>query len=280
MMTSHRTRSPSMKIPFPFACPLLFALAAPAGAACTRPIQVPLAPIGLSIIIDGDKISGIYPDVLVEAGKRAHCQFVFKPVPRARLEVMFENGTADLLLPAPRTARRDHYGSFTPLVQARPALITVNPKLEPVQSLAQLRTMALRIAIVRGFDYGKEYGRFVNDNSQSGRIFAEVDAAHVARLLHAGIADAAVMTPTVLAAAISSDPRLAGLTERLRIEALEELDWVDTGIYLSRSSLGEADQAELTRLLQGIAHSSALWNSYKRYYPANILNNSLRPREP
>lgn len=269
-----------MKIARPLACTLLFALSAHAGAACTRPIQVPVAPIGLSVIIDGDKVSGIYPEVLAEAGKRAHCQFVFKPVPRARLEVMFENGTADVLLPAPRTARRDHYGIFTALVQARPALISANPRLEPVQSLAQLRTLPLRIAVVRGFDYGKEYGRFVSEGSQSGRVFAEVDAIHVARLLHAGIVDAAVMTPTVLASAIGADQRVAGLLERLRIEPIEELDWVDTGIYLSRSSLGEADQAELTRLLNGIAQSSALWNSYKRYYPSNILTNSLRPREP
>ena len=254
----------------------LLSAAARATADCSRPILVPLAATGLSVIVKEQQVSGIYPEVLTDAGKRANCAFVFKPVPRARLEALFETGAADMLLPAPRTARRDQHGVFIPLIQARATVITANNKHEPVRSLAQLK--GLRVAVVRGFDYGEAYQRFIKEESPSGLIFIEVDPEHVARLLHAGIADAAVMTPTVLAGAILGDKRVAGLLERLRIEPVEELDWVETGVYLSRTSLGEADQNELARILAALAQSQALWTSYKRYYPAHILSASLRPR--
>lgn len=267
-----------MKIQRFLAAALLFVKASHAWADCSRPILVPVAPAGLSVVVSGLEVGGIYPDMLAAAGKRANCQFIFKPVPRARLEAMFEAGTADMLLPAPRTARRDQHGIFIPMIQARATVISVDAKYEPVHSLAQLMGRPQRMAVVRGFDYGASYQRFLNEASQGGRLFIEVDAEHVARLLNAGIADAAVMTPTVLAGAILGDKRLAGLLERLRIEPVEELDWIDTGIYLSKSSLSQADQNELARILTAAAQSGALWNSYKRYYPANILATSLRPR--
>lgn len=266
-----------MKIPFLLAFALLLG-ATPAMADCSRPIVVPVSPIGLSIVINGEEISGIYPEVLLEAGKRANCQFVFKAVPRARLEAMFETGTADLLLPAPRTDKRDQNGLFIPLVQSRATVISVHPIAEPLHTLEQLKASSLRVAVVRGFDYGASYEGFLNDMSKSGRLFSEVDPEHVARLLQAGIADVAVMTPTVLAGAIVADKRYAGFVEKLRLQQVDELDWVATGIYLSRKSLSPADQTELNRILTGAALSSALWSSYKRYYPANILATSLRPR--
>ena len=258
---------------------LSYMAAMQAWAACPRPVQVPVAATGFSVIVDAQqKVSGIYPDVLTEAGNRANCRFVFKAVPRARLEALFETGAADMLLPAPRTARRDQHGLFVPLIQARATVISVDPKHEAVHTLSQLKTLGLRVAVVRGFDYGEAYQRFLKDEGMGAKLFIEVDPEHVARLLHAGMADAAVMTPTVLAGAILGDKRVSGLLERLRIEPVDELDWVDTGVYLSRYSLVDAEQDELARILAGVAQSSALWTSYKRYYPANILAASLRPR--
>ena len=114
---------------------LSYMAAMQAWAACPRPVQVPVAATGFSVIVDAQqKVSGIYPDVLTEAGNRANCRFVFKAVPRARLEALFETGAADMLLPAPRTARRDQHGLFVPLIQARATVISVDPKHEAVHT--------------------------------------------------------------------------------------------------------------------------------------------------
>jgi polar amino acid transport system substrate-binding protein len=257
---------------------LSLTVAAPSRASCSRPINAPVAASGLSVIIQDQDVSGIYPDLLNEMGAHAGCRFVYKPVPRARQEAMFETGMADMLFPAPRTARRDQYGTFIPIIQARATVISIDPRHEPIRSLAQLKGTALRVAVVRGFDYGEAYQQFLRDAAPGGRLFVEADPVAVARLLQAGFADVAVMTPTILAGAIVGDKRLTGMLERLRIEPVEELVWGDTGIYLSKAALSEADRQQLERSLSALARSPAVWASYKRYYPADILAASLRMR--
>ena len=253
-------------------------LTSQAQADCTRPIQVPVAEIGLSVIVQGQEVSGIYRDILDEVSKHANCQFIYKPVPRARLEAMFQTGTADLLLPAPRTEQRDQHGIFVPLVQARAAVISMEGKHYAIQSLEDLKKLNLRIAIVRGFDYGEHYEQFLADMRGNPRLFVEVSPVAVARLLQAGIADAAIMTPTVLAGAIQGDNRVSGMLSRLHIDPVDELGWVETGIYLSKTSLSESDRQELLNAFSAPTLSKVIWDSYKRRYPRDILTGSLRPR--
>ena len=52
---------------------------APVQASCSRPLQVPVAPIGLSVIVADSQISGVYPDVMRMLGQS--CRFQFDPVP-------------------------------------------------------------------------------------------------------------------------------------------------------------------------------------------------------
>ncbi|MCG2584507.1 ABC transporter substrate-binding protein [Massilia sp. TS11] len=258
--------------------PLVLSLcAAAAHAECSRPIQVPVASTGMSVIVHGAQVSGIYPDILAGVSSRTGCRFVYQPVPRARLEALFEAGRADLLFPAPRTPKRDPSGTFIPLVQARATIISIDPKLPVIHSLAQLKEANLRLAIVRGFDYGPTYQQFIEAYKAAGRVYLEVDPIAVARLLKAGFADATIMTPTVLAGAIQEDSRVADLLQRLRVDPVPELAWIESGIYLS-NRLNESDRQELMKSLSEAAASSAVWDSYKRYYPAELLTASLRPR--
>lgn len=267
----------TMPILRPLALSLLL-LSGVASADCTRPIQVPVAETGLSVIVQGQEVSGIYRDILDDVSKHINCQFIYKPVPRARLEAMFQAGTADLLLPAPRTEQRDRHGVFVPLIQARAAVISMEGKLPPILSLADLKKLPLRIAVVRGFDYGKGYQRFLADMQGTERLFVEVNPVAVARLLQAGIADVAIMAPTVLAGAILGDSRVSGMIDRLHVDAVDELAWVEAGIYLSKTSLNEADRRELLGALSAPSLSKVIWDSYKRHYPPGILAGSLRPR--
>lgn len=261
----------------PLALALLL-LASHASASCSRPIQVPVAEIGLSVIVRGQEVSGIYRDILDDVSKHFNCQFVYRPVPRARLEAMFQSGTADLLLPAPRTELRDRHGIFVPLIQARAAVISMEGNRLPIHALADLKKLPLRVAVVRGFDYGESYERFLADMHGSDRLFIEVNPVAVARLLQAGIADVAIMTPTVLAGAIQGDSRVSGMIDRLHIDPVDELGWVETGIYLSKTSLSEADRRELMSALSAPSLSKVIWDAYKRRYPPAILSGSLRPR--
>ncbi|MEC5161124.1 MULTISPECIES: hypothetical protein [unclassified Janthinobacterium] len=123
----------------------LFGLAAPplGWADCSRDIIVPVAPIGLSVVVSPNAIGGIYPQLLRGLGAKAACNVVFSAASRARLEVMYEIGSAEVLIPASGTPRRDQHGRFVPLLGNRPPLISVHSARAPIHSVQDYRAEIL-----------------------------------------------------------------------------------------------------------------------------------------
>lgn len=259
---------------------LLLTLAAPpwAGADCSRDIVVPVAQLGVSVIIGPSTIGGIYPELLRSLGAKAGCNFIFSAVPRARLEAMFEAGTADLLIPASRTPRRDRHGLFVPLLGIRPLLISLQSPRAPILNLQELiERREIRLALVRGYDYGDTYQALIKELARQGRLYLEVDTLSVARLLQAGLAEATIMVPTILSGTLAGNPRVQDMAGRLRLEALPELPWSQSGAYLSKKTLKPEDQAALRELLEHAARSGAVIDNLRRYYRQEILAPSIRP---
>lgn len=252
-------------------------LAAVAG--CSRPMQVPLAPVGLSVLLPPQgQPTGVYPELLRQVGESDACAFVMSAVPRARQELMFEKGMSDLLVPASRTPRRDEFAEFVPLIQARAMLISLQAdRTLPGSLKALLQTPTLRVVLVRGFDYGDAYQDLIRELTRQGRLRLEADPVSVARVLDAGGADVTLMAPSILASALHADERVGHLLGRLRMGALEELGWNDSGVYLSRTSLGDADRRHLREALDRAARSGAVWKLFKQFYPAGSMEGSLRP---
>ncbi|MYM88841.1 transporter substrate-binding domain-containing protein [Rugamonas sp. FT82W] len=245
---------------------------------CSRDISVPVSASGASVQIEGTQVGGIYPDLLRGASAKSGCNFVFTVVPRARQVAMFKAGKADLLLPASRTPSRDLAGTFVPMIGHRAMLISVAGPRAPITSASNLlERRELRVAVVRGFDYGEQYTALVNELAKQGRLFTEVDVVAVARLLHAGSADLTIMGPTLMAGAIRRDPRVNGLQDRLRMEPIPELPWNDSGAYVSRS-LPPADQRVLIDMLEKMGKSNQVLEGYRRYFRADVLTDSVRPR--
>ncbi|MFH7044400.1 substrate-binding periplasmic protein [Paucibacter sp. JuS9] len=244
---------------------------------CSRPLKVPVSPIGLSVTVDGETIGGVYPDVLRGLGDA--CRFEFSSVPRARLELMFEAGQADLLIPATRTPRRDELGLFVPMVRSRATLISLLDKDRPaLRSLDELlRRRELRVVLVRGFDYGEAYLAMARELGSQARLVQAVDPLEAARMLSMGMADLTVMSPSIIAGAIHNDSRYKPLLAKLRIESVEEMPWGESGAYLSKSLPG-ADRAMLRDMLEKSTRSGEVWKTFQRYYPANVLVDGLRPR--
>ncbi|WP_296002397.1 ABC transporter substrate-binding protein [Rugamonas sp.] len=258
---------------------LLLACGAGARADCTRDIAVPVSANGASIVVDDSGIHGIYPDVLRSAGPKAGCRFVLTVVPRARQVAMFEAGSADLLVPATRTPERDRQGVFVPMMGHRSMLISLDRRRPPIVSAKQLlERREIRVAVVRGFDYGAQYRALVAALTRQGRLFEEVDVSAVVRLMHDGAVDMTIMTPTIFAGAANHEPRVSGLLERLRMEPIPELPWGMSGAYISRASLLRQDQDTLRELLERVAKSNAVLEAFQRYHRADVLTESVRPR--
>jgi polar amino acid transport system substrate-binding protein len=246
-------------------------------AACSRIIQVPVTAIGYSIIVQGEAVSGIYADLLHEVEKDA-CQFRFTVVPRARLEVMFKAGTADLLLPSTRTPQRDELGLLIPLIKSRATIISIasdRPALTSAQDIL-LRT-DLRLVLVRGFDFGPAYRSLVAEMTQQGRVILEADVVSVARMLKLSNNNISIMAPSIIVGAIKDDTRVQDLHDKFKFEPIDELPWDDAGIYISNTSLEKTDREYLQTALTRAAKSGVAWQSFKRYYSADLVKISIRP---
>ncbi|MFZ6874351.1 substrate-binding periplasmic protein [Undibacterium sp. Di27W] len=251
----------------------------PAQAACSRVINAPVAPLGLSVIINGDAITGIYPEILRGLSSRESCQFQFSAVPRARLELMFENGQADILFPAIRTAKRDEHGIFVPMIYTRATVISLQSARPTIRSQQELLEQKnLKVAVVRGFDYGEGYQAILSELNKQGRLIVEADAVSVARIMKAGAADVSIMAPYIFAGAVQGDARVEYMADKLRFEPLPELGWGDSGIYLSRKSLTQDDRNALQELMERAARSGLVWKGFLRYYKPDVLKEGNRPR--
>jgi polar amino acid transport system substrate-binding protein len=258
---------------------LVFLLALPAMAwgGCSRTILVPVSPLGITVTVDGQNVGGIFPDMLRAAGTAAGCEFNWVVAPRARIEAMFEAGQSDVLLAASRSPKRDLIGTYVPMVATRATLISIDPKRAPVGSIAELlKRKELRVALVRGYDFGDAYQMLVQKLGEQNRLIFEASSTKVARLINEGMADVTIMTSVGMAGTIYMDDRLKGMMEKLRVEALDELPWSDTGAYISKTTISENDREILERIVITVSKKKTLWDAYKRLYPANVLAEGIR----
>jgi polar amino acid transport system substrate-binding protein len=199
-------------------------------------------------------------------------------VPRIRLETMFEAGQADLMVAATEVERRDRHGLFIPIVESRPALISLEGQRAKISSIAELLARReLRLALVRGYDYGQPYRAMIATLTAQGRVYLEVDARTIARLIAGGMADATIMPSSAFIGSLQGDPRVASMATRLRIEPLTELPWIRSGIYLSKKSLSAADRRTLAEALTASVKAGLWWQAMKRYHSSAALNNNTRP---
>ncbi|MBV8379508.1 MAG: transporter substrate-binding domain-containing protein [Paucibacter sp.] len=262
------------------AAALLLALAGAAQAQCTRALKVPVAPIGLAVTVVDGQVGGIYPELLRAEAARVGCTIDFQVVPRARQEMLFATGQADLLMPARRSARRDAEGIFVLMIRSRAELMWLEPRQLPVHSVAELlQHDELRVGVVRGYDYDASYQTLMQQLAARKRLTEATDPSSLARMLDAGIVDLAVVTPLAVTGALRSDAKLRPLIERLHTEPAEELGWGESGAYVSPSAaLSEADRQLALQMLEHIGRSGAAWHAFQRYYPDSNLSESVRPR--
>lgn len=259
---------------------LAWLVAAAASAACTRPINVPMAPIGMSVSFEDGRPQGIYPTMLREVGAVIRCQFDMHRVPRARQQSMFDADQADMLIPASITPARDAVAEFVPLIQARVSLLTMGGEAPVPRSLAELLALPdYKLAVVRGFSFGAAYDASIAALRQRQRVVEEADATGVARALREGLAQATVLPASILVGTLVIEPELAPLLKRLRVEPLEELGWHASGVYLSRR-LGEADRRLLRQAFGQVARSGRIWQLFNELHPPGSLGMSIRPLPP
>lgn len=245
-------------------------------AGCSRVIQVPVSAVGYSIILRAEAVSGIYADLLREVEKDG-CQFQFHVVPRARSEVLFKTGNADLLLPATRTPQRDELGLLIPLLKSRATVISIASNRAAITSAQDILVRKeLKLVLVRGFEFGPGYQSLLAEMTRQGRVMFETDVISVARMLKMSDNYISIMAPSIIIGGIKDDARVQDLQDKLRFEPIDELPWEDAGIYISNMSLNKADRDFLQNALTRAAKTGMAWQSFKQYFSADLVKASIR----
>ncbi|MYN06284.1 substrate-binding periplasmic protein [Pseudoduganella aquatica] len=243
-----------------------------AAAACSRTINVPVAPHGMAIVVKHGKAAGVMPDMLDELGDKYGCKFTFPVVPRARLEMLFRASDADVIVLSTRSPERDLSGTFVPVFKYRAVLVGVKPIDPSVQSVdTLLKNTDLRIAVVRGFDYGPAYRKLL-EPAQAARVQYANDLNDLMRRMQANIADVTILPYSSAYNTIVEDPRLSGLDGQLSISALEDVPWQDAGFYVSTRTLLPADQAVLIDMLGNDEIGKRFLKSLSKVIPPAVLN--------
>lgn len=249
-----------------------------AAANCSRPMAVPMAPIGLSVSFDDDRVAGVYPSLLREMGPAIGCDFQMQRVPRARLQKMFEAGQADLLIPASASPARNRDGDFVPLIQVRASLLTISREGPLPRSLKELTAQPdYRLAVVRGFTFGPSYDNAVAVLRAQKRLVEESDVTGVVRALRQGLAQGTVMTASIFIGTLVQDAELTTLVKQVRVDNLDELGWSESGVYLSRHSLNPSDRRRLSQAFEQQARSGRVWQLFNDTHPPGSLGGSIRP---
>jgi polar amino acid transport system substrate-binding protein len=251
-----------------------------ARAECSRPMQVPVSVSGYSVIVKGNQYTGIMPDFLGLIETKTNCRFAYFHVPKSRQEYLFESGKADLLIATIKTDRREKSGYFVPLIQLRATLISIKGHNFSIQSAKDLiDKKALKLVVVRGYDYGPVYQRIVEDMNRLGRLTIENDPISVGRTMQNNANYVTIMAPTLFVGLVQTEAILKNLIGKLRFDKLDDLPWNESGIYISKLSLSLGDQNYLRSQLEKNAMTDVILKSYANYYSPEVLKLGLRRRE-
>ena len=243
----------------------LLAWQAPALAGCSRTIVAPMAVSGRLVFADdGERLRGVWPELLEEVGRLVGCRFAITPMPRARMDMEFLAGrTVDLLISATRTPERDRWGEFVPLFRQPLVIVTRRDAAAMPGTLAALRQSGWRMAVQRNFHFSPEYRALVNEMEAAGRVDAVNGTEAAARMLRAGRVDFTLMSPPQAQATAGDD---------LVFRRFEDLPLMEVGLYLSRARLSEADLTLLRDALARAARDGLVRRVFLRHYPPEVVN--------
>jgi polar amino acid transport system substrate-binding protein len=243
-------------------------LPALACAACSRPIVVPASALGKMMAVNPatQEVSGVYPDLLRERGRRAGCQFMFPIVPRARAEAMMRQGDGDLFVGAIKVPERESWGQYVALLGTEWMLVSTMD--QPPRSVDELLALpGIRVNAVRSYNYGPAYQAMLAALERAGKLEYVPDAETIARKMQAGRADFTYMPSNTFAGAMDEAGLRGTLGPRVRYTRLAGLPASSNGAYLSRR-LAAADAEQLTAILLQLRDDGALIARIRQEYTA------------
>jgi polar amino acid transport system substrate-binding protein len=209
-----------------------------AQAECSRDMLVAFSDVGVDLKYVGEQHGGLSVAYLDEVTRRTGCRFVYVDVPRARAWYMLAHQQVDIVPGAIRTVARDESGVFyDQFVQEGVSLLSMKARPLLLNSREAILQSGLVFTFVRGHDYGPRTAELIKALEARGQLRLVRGPEVMLRMLQAGRNDAAI----VMASIVTTEAVQLGLNDAIHAEAIKDLEWGSTGIYLSNSRLEAAD---------------------------------------
>lgn len=247
--------------------------AAWAADGCSRPITVPVSPLGVAMLIGkNQEASGSAIEFLHELARRSQCNVQFIFVPRVRGIQMYLAGEVDLLGSATQTPERDSAGDFVHMFDDHAMLVGLRERIAPLGLPASLLDGRYTVNVIRGYDFGPDYRRMTETLRSQGRLEDVVDPDTLMRKMVAGRADVALISPHVTYQASMQ----AGMAERMAAVRIDGFAPHHVGTYVSARSLTAADRKRLIAALAELKREQFQWKILQRTLPPWVLA-GIRP---
>jgi polar amino acid transport system substrate-binding protein len=246
--------------------PLLLALllvppgARASGAVCSRPLQVGISPLGYAAFMQQGRPAGILPELIALLAQRSGCTLQLAFRPRARVLLEFGQGKLDLITSLQQTPERDQLGLYVPYSYAEIDLVVRADA--GVDSLAALLARpGLSLGTVRGFTLDAPLQAVAQQFQSQGRLELAPDYENLASRLRAGRIPAALI-PSTIHAKLLADDAFGAPVFSIDIEESEPLE---LGMYLSLSTLTEAERTLLVHQLHLLVQAGEVRRIYARH---------------
>lgn len=221
-----------------------------ANAACSRPVKVAFSEISPDMTLSSSgQHGGVAVEFFKELALRTGCTFTYVDVPRARAWYMLSNKLIDIVPAAIQNPERDDVGIYFDHVVLEPvSLILLMSKPVTIASSQEVIDSGLRLAVVRGHNYGPHFATLIANPALGERLAQVKDPQTLARMLKAGRVDAVITMASIFTDAAKEQ----GLTDQVYTRTLKDLDWGSTGMYLSNSRLPAEDVATLSAAIKAL----------------------------
>ncbi len=256
-----------------------FLLSRTANAGCSRPVIVPSSSLGavMKVSEKTGEVSGVYPEVLREMGKKVGCEFQFPIVPRARAEIMVAQGSGDLLVGSVKVPERDAWaGGYVPMYGTEWMLISSRTD-EPPKTVEELIARPkIKLHVVRGYNYGPAYLEMLARMQKLDKLVYMKDPESIARKMEFGRVDYAYMPSNTFAGALLGMEM--GMKEKLgpkvRYTQLAGLPTSVIGVYYSKKIAAE-DAALIKNILIEIQQKGEILTRLRKLLSDEEMKSTL-----
>lgn len=231
-------------------------------AACARPYQVGVSPLGWAVFEQVRKLRGYVPDLISELAARSGCVLQLQMRPRARVLLEFSRGELEVLTSAQATPERDRLGQFLPVAASELDMVARDSVPRDIRSLEQFVAQpGLTLALVRGVILNPRMDALIERLRAQGRLEQAADFDNMATRLAFGRFDAAIYPSAIHSKQIHDGLLPAGL----RVIDLPESSPFAIGIYLHREKVAEADRQLMQQALRELVQEGRIEAIYRRY---------------